>query len=46
MERDYVAMVSNMNIKANESNLMLFYQVYKASNISEYLRVTWKLMVW
>ena len=32
-------------INANKSNLMLFYQVYKRSNITEYLRATWKLIV-
>ena len=42
----YVAVFSNMNDYANKSNLILFYQVYKTSNITEYLRVTWNLIVW
>ena len=35
-----------MNDYANKSNLILFYQVHKTSNITEYLRVTWNLIIW
>ena len=30
----------------NYESLMRIYQVYKTSNITEYLRVIWKLILW